>query len=422
MKTTWIIICREFVERIKQRTFIVGTILSVAFIVGLSFFPRLAGALARSTATKMVVVVPDLSARSAIDKALSQVEEVRTFVPGPAHAGALPGEVKKELEAGKYDAALVAYRDRRGALGFSYYPKKSSALEETGTLKSALLKAVLLAGSSETSGAAAARALDYKFSEINLNDRYKDETEELLSKGLVYFLLVILYIAVLMYGVYVAQGVIEEKANRIMEIMIGAVRPSQLLAGKIFGIGAVALVQLLINALAAGAMLLFAASRTAHAPTSVGQAAAVTPGIVAVPPATLVYLLVFFLLGFFTYATLFAGVGSLLTKPEEVQQYSSIFMMPIIGAYILAIYALVNPDLPLVIWMSMVPMFSPMLMFARIATTAVPLWQLGVSIVASLVAIWVFTLVAGKLYRVGVLMYGQPPKPLELWRALRAHS
>ncbi len=417
-----IIIAREFVERIRQRSFIVGTILSVAFIIGLSFFPRVLGAVAHSTVTKIAVAAPDSAVQAAVAKALSQHDEELTFVPERPNTAALPPGLKAALNASKYDAALVAYRDPHGALAFAYYPKKASALEEESSLKSALLRAVLLAGSQGATGAAAARALDFKFSVINLNERYKDETEELLAKGLVYFLLIMLYIAVLMYGVYVAHGVIEEKANRIMEIMIGAVRPAQLLAGKIFGIGAVALVQLLINALAAGAMLVFAAATRHGGPAGAAAGSAAVPGIVAVPPATLIYLLVFFLLGFFTYATLFAGIGSLLTKPEEVQQYSSILMLPIIGAYVLAIYALMNPDLPLVIWMSMVPMFSPMLMFARIATTTVPSWQLGVSIVASLLAIWLFTLVAAKLYRVGVLMYGKPPKPLELWRALRAHS
>ena len=246
---------------------------------------------------------------------------------------------------------------------------------------------------------------------------------------MVYFLLFLLYIAAIMYGVYVAQGVIEEKANRVMEIMIGAVRPSQLLAGKIFGIGSVALVQFLINAAAAGAMLLFHAGHTVGrasvsaatgATASTGAAQASVPSVVAVPPATLLYLIVFFLLGFFTYATLFAGVGALLSKPEEVQQYSSVFMMPIIAAYILAIFALVNPDAPIIVWCSLVPLMSPMLMFARIATATVPAWQVVVSIGLSVLAIWGLTLLAGKLYRVGVLMYGQPPKPKEIWRALRA--
>jgi ABC-2 type transport system permease protein len=137
---------------------------------------------------------------------------------------------------------------------------------------------------------------------------------------------------------------------------------------------------------------------------------------------TLGFLIVFFFLGFFSYAAVYAGIGSLLSKPEEVQQYSTVFMLPIIAAYVLAIFALQFPDLPIVVWGSMIPLVSPMLMFTRISTTDVPAWQIVVSIGGSLLAIWGLTILAGKLYRVGVLMYGKPPRPIEIWRALRAHT
>jgi len=97
-------------------------------------------------------------------------------------------------------------------------------------------------------------------------------------------------------------------------------------------------------------------------------------------------------------------------------------MAPIIAAYVLAIFALQFPDLTVVVWGSMIPLVSPLLMFTRISTTDVPAWQIAVSIGGSLLAIWVLTLLAGKLYRVGVLMYGKPPRPSEIWRALRAHT
>jgi ABC-2 type transport system permease protein len=128
------------------------------------------------------------------------------------------------------------------------------------------------------------------------------------------------------------------------------------------------------------------------------------------------------LLGFFTFAALYAGVGSLLSKPEGVQQYASVFMIPVIGAYVLAIFAIENPDMPAAVYGSMIPIVSPLLMFTRIATSAVPPWQIVISIGASLAAIWGLTALAGKLYRIGVLMYGKPPRPSEIWRALRAQT
>jgi ABC-2 type transport system permease protein len=143
----------------------------------------------------------------------------------------------------------------------------------------------------------------------------------------------------------------------------------------------------------------------------------------SLPVSTLIYLVVFFLIGFFSYAALFAGIGALCSKSEDVQQLNGIAMIPIIAAYIVALVALMgDPDKPLIIWASMIPLISPMVMFTRVATSSVPAWQVAVSIGLSLVAIWALTLMAGKLYRVGVLMYGKPPKLIDMWRAIRAPS
>jgi len=165
-----------------------------------------------------------------------------------------------------------------------------------------------------------------------------------------------------------------------------------------------------------------AASAASSPQTQAAMQRVLSEGLPHVPWVTLGFLIVFFFLGFFSYAALYAGIGSLLSKPEEVQQYSTVFMLPIIAAYVLAIFALQFPDLPVVVWGSMIPLVSPLLMFTRISTTDVPAWQIAVSISGSLLAIWGLTVLAGKLYRVGVLMYGKPPRPIEIWRALRAHT
>jgi ABC-2 type transport system permease protein len=140
-----------------------------------------------------------------------------------------------------------------------------------------------------------------------------------------------------------------------------------------------------------------------------------------VPYSTLIYLVLFFLLGFFSYAALFAGMGALCSKAEDVQQFNGVMMIPIIIAYFVAIFAVFgDPEKPLFVVASMIPLLSPMVMFTRVALSSVPAWQIGLSIVLSLGAIWGLTLLAGRLYRVGVLMYGKPPKLGDVVRALRA--
>lgn len=429
MNAVAVIAKREYVERLKSRGFIIGTILGLVGIVGLSFIPLLFGLLGRSFATRLVVIAPNVAVASAIKSALAG-GDYKLSVARERSAGAhLPDPVKADLKAGKFDAALVAYKDASG-LAFAFYPKKSNALDDAPALQRRLLRAVIVTDIKGVDPSLADRALHFGFKVVNLNERYKNEVEESFGRALVYFLVVLLYMAVLFYGLYVAHGVIEEKSNRVMELMIGAVRPSQLLSGKIAGIGSLALSQILLFVVAAAAMFAIAGLGFANQSGPGGLAAAraaadsnaiaAGAGIVTVPASTLVYLVVFFLLGFFSYATLFAGVGALASKAEDIQQSNSIVVWPLLLAYFLAIFALSDPDKPLIVAASLMPLLSPMIMFTRVATAIVPPWQIAASIGLSLASIWLFTLLAAKLYRVGVLMYGKPPTPREIWRALRS--
>jgi ABC-2 type transport system permease protein len=430
MNVTWILIRREFFERVRQKSFLWGTALGAVGIILLALLPLLLSSFSHSNATRLVILAPDAATAGDTLQSLKSTGYAVSVSSMHAAGPELPTALRNAMNKDSYDAALVAYRDDHHRLAYAYYPKTSSALQDSGSVQDAVQRAVLL-GDAGPQRDAIERSLKFTFDVHSLNTRYKNEADEIFSIGIVYFLLVILYIAVIVYGMQVAQGVIEEKANRIMEIMIGAVRPSQLLAGKIFGISAVALLQLGINAVAAAiaaviAGVLYGTSTTAaHAGAAgspLAQAAmarVISEGLPSVPWATLGFLIVFFFLGFFSYAAIYAGIGSLLSKPEEVQQYSTVFMLPIIAAYTLAIFALTQPDIPIVKWGSMIPLVSPLLMFTRISTSTVPWWQIAISIGGSLLAIWGLTLLAGKLYRVGVLLYGKPPSVKEIWRALR---
>jgi len=426
VNTVGILAAREYLTRLHSRGFIIGTILGVIGIISLSFISVIGNALGGAFTTSIALVGPDAAVTKSLEKALSQDYKI-IVEPYRSHGPELPKALKEQVMLKKYDAALVAYREKNDTLAFAYYPVKSASLEDQQNLRRQLLQPVVASDFSSANAAFAEKAVNFPFSTTDLNPRYKSAAEAGLAQGLVYFLLLLLYISVIMYGVYVAQGVIEEKSNRVMEIMIAAVRPSQLLAGKIGGIGALALTQMLVFAVAAAAMLVIVALSQASKVQSLSTAASAQgqqamSAIATVPPSTLVYLLVFFLLGFFTYATMFAGVGALASKAEDVQQSNGILIGPIIFAYLLSIFALQDPDKPFLVWTSMVPLISPMLMFTRVATSSVPFWQIAVSIVASLLAIWLFTLLAAKLYRIGVLMYGKPLAPKEIWRALRSPS
>src|ERR1700694_381102 len=428
MKTVLTIAAREYTERIKQKGFIIGTILGVLLIVGLSFMFVVFGLLSSAFTTSVAIVAPSPAVGAIIEHTLRKADRSYrlTVVPQPSQDSQLPAAVRDALEKKKYDAALVAYYNRNKQLAFSYYPEQPNALSKASDLKQYLLPAVIVADGMKRGNTRAENELNFPFTTVNLNKHFKSEAEQSQSQILVYFLLLLMYMSVILYGIYVAQGVIEEKSNRVMELMIGAVRPSQLLAGKIFGIGSLALTQLIIIG---GASMLINATAAAnfsqqllHSGGAGAASSSTGLGILTVPLLSWLYLIVFFLLGFFTYATMFAGVGALASKPEDLQQTNSIFTLPIIVAYLLSLLVLVDPQQPVVVWGSLIPMLSPMVMFARVATSDVPAWQVAVAIAGSFAAIWLFTLLAGKLYRIGVLMYGKPLAPKEILRAIRAHT
>ena len=129
---------------------------------------------------------------------------------------------------------------------------------------------------------------------------------------------------------------------------------------------------------------------------------------------------VFFLLGYLQMATLFAAVGSLINRTEDIGSLGGPLFVPIVAALLIAVTALQVPDAPLIVITSFIPLIAPFVMFARIVVSSVPLWQIALSLAINIAAIYAIAVIGGKIYRMGMLLYGRPPKPLQLWRALRS--
>ena len=218
-----------------------------------------------------------------------------------------------------------------------------------------------------------------------------------------------LYMTILLYGVTVMRGVIEEKSSRIVEILLSSLKPTQLMAGKILGIGCVGLTQYAIW-IAFGLLL-----------TTLGAAYAGLGGIVtAIPPMTFFYFLLFYLLGYFLYATLYAGIGAVCTTEQEAQQSQFPVIALLIAPLLLITMIIKNPDGIASTVLSLIPFFSPMLMFLRINVGAPPIGQILASIALLLVTIVIMIWVVARIFRVGLLMYGKKPSLPELLRWVRA--
>ncbi|RMH79007.1 MAG: ABC transporter permease [Calditrichaeota bacterium] len=227
--------------------------------------------------------------------------------------------------------------------------------------------------------------------------------------GLALFFLMVLYITILLYGAAVMRGVLEEKTNRILEVLLSSGNPFQLMIGKVLGVGSVGLIQYLIWAVVAIGSLI-----------AVGAAAPNVLEYVSVEPGVFVYFILFFLVGYFQFSTLYGAVGAASSTQEDAQALSTPITFLIVIPFILAVSAgFQDPSAPLTRWLSFAPFFAPILMFLRIILARPPLWEIALCLGINILAVLFFTWVAARIYRVGILMYGKRPTVPELLRWIR---
>lgn len=283
--------------------------------------------------------------------------------------------------------------------------------------------------------------------EVKIDAVKKDELGKLtssnfeLASGIGYFTAFLIYITLFIYGVMVMRGVMEEKTNRIAEVMISSVRPFQLMMGKIIGIGAVGLTQFLIwIILIAGLSSIFGSLLSPDVMQQVNEAQQGAGGMTQTAPpegmsvilanlSSVNWLLVvscflfYFLGGYLFYASLFAAVGSAVNEDaQDAQSLSFPITLPIILGIIIMINAINDPGSPLATWSSLIPFFSPIVMMARIpfgVPDTVPYWQLGLSMALLVLGFLFTTWLSAKIYRTGILLYGKKPTWREMVKWLK---
>ena len=233
------------------------------------------------------------------------------------------------------------------------------------------------------------------------------DPQEAASRGFLgVVFVVLLFMSVIIYGMWVATGVAAEKSSRVMELMISAASPRQLLTGKVVGIGAAGLTQYLAIAIPALIVLAFQ-DRIAEA--ILGPAWSQGTPIVGLTPALLAGYGLFFLLGFGLFALIYAAMGSFVSRPDDLQTLSLPLSLVAIAGYLTAIVALGGGSGAWIRAASLVPPFSPFVMLARIMVSAVQPWELVLSVTLLIAALALVSVVATRMYAAGVLLYGQRP-------------
>ncbi|MBQ8449705.1 MAG: ABC transporter permease [Bacteroidaceae bacterium] len=433
-----IIIGREFNERVRKKSFIITTLLTPLLIIGLMVAPTLMMTYSGSE-TKKIAVVDD---SGIIAPQLYSNEEVQF-----EHLQ-LPIETVRQLPPEAYFAILHICNDiMSNPTAARLYTDTSVGMGlETGIcsqiesiIEAEKLKSYNIENIQQILAQIETKVSLQTFKSSADQEKEESATSSIVATVIAYILSFMLYMFLIIYGAMVMQSVIEEKNNRVLEVMVSSVRPFQMMLGKILGVASVAVVQILtwlVIILVAGAFLvpallpedITAAIAMMQQGASAGVAAPDADvdllqalltltdiGYIAKIFATL---LLFMVGGFLLYAAMFAAVGSSVDNPQDAQQLQLPITLPIILALIIMINVIYDPTSEIAFWFSMIPFTSPIVMMARIPYD-IPMWEIIVSLILLYATFAVTVWGAAKIYRVGILMHGKKPTLKELWRWMR---
>lgn len=413
-KQVWAVLRREYVERVKTKGFIFSTVAIPVLMlgsIGLSAFMAV-----RAGQSERDMVLVDVTGRVG-EEVAGRMEEAGYDIEV---VGADPGF--EELDRRVLDDEIEAYvvlderTIREGE--FAYRSKDSPGRVRGALLEGIVVETVLELRLSLTDNTAGVREL-LGGGHLNFERLGEEvsEAEEISGIATGFAGALILYMSMLLYGAFVLRSVLDEKRNRVVEVVISAVTPGRLMLGKILGVGSMGMTQLGIwAAFAALIGLLGVPMLAARLPQAdLSRIVELLPGVGA-----LVLLLVYFLLGFFLYASLFAAVGAMCNTEEEAQQANFPVMMLLIIPFMLQMFSLGGDAFAWMDWAALFPFFSPILMFPRAASGTVEWWMVALSLVFMVLAVGATAWVAGRIYRVGILMQGKRPTLRELVRWVRA--
>ena len=420
MHNSWLVIQREYLERIRSKAFIIMTLLMPVFTGSTILIPAFLSDMKSGVTRHIVLVASNAEIAEAVQKELTTPPagnaEQRKAAPryrvemDSNTSEAERDKLRRDISDGKIDGFLWLSDSNLANRKVVYSAKDVTDFSENIELRNAVHSAVVKRqlgqkGMSEADVESVLEPIDF--------DSVRIEKGREGASGVAVFLVsftmvMLLYVNVLVYGFAVMRSIIEEKTSRIMEVLLSSVTAKQLLAGKIIGVGAVGLTQALIWLAIAGALSI---PRIGAAHSMLSNVRIPTVGIIAFA--------VFFLLGYFLYSTMYAALGAMVNSDQEAQQVQWPAMLPIIFSIVLSTPVLQHPNSALAFWTSMVPFFAPILMFVRIMAETPPLWQIALCIVLMLVTTWGLLGLSSRIYRVGILMYGKRPTLPELRRWLR---
>jgi ABC-2 type transport system permease protein len=431
MHNTWLIVRREYLERIRSKAFLIMTMLMPVFMASTILIPAMLSGMKSVGTRRIVLVANNPEVAEAVKQQLIAQQQVSDKNPQPKgepsasksadapryaitiDTNATDAErtaLRQQITNGKIDGFLWLTDNDLASRKVVYNAKDVTDFGESIELRNAVQTALAKRQLAQK-GMSGAEVEDL-LKPIDL-DSIRIEKGKEGASGISVFLVsftmvMLLYVNMLVYGFAVMRSIIEEKSSRILEVLLSSVTSKELLAGKIIGVGAVGLTQTVIWLLVA---LAFSVPGLMASRSILSN--------VQIPMSGIIAFAVFFILGYFLYATMYAALGSMVNSDQEAQQVQWPAMLPIIFSIVLSTPVLQHPNSPLAFWTSMVPFFAPILMFVRVMVETPPAWQIILCVALMLLTTWGLLGLSSRIYRVGILMYGKRPTLPELRRWLK---
>jgi ABC-2 type transport system permease protein len=425
MHNILMILRREYLERATKKSFWLGTAVFPVLIVGLSFVPMLlvnaGGAKQKTVALIDATGQLERPLASALDDKLPdgspawKIESVRL-------GGRSIEEARKSLQArvwqGDLYGILTVGADIDAKDAFQFYAKTVGDIKSIGPFQGALRRAVITLRFEKQKLAVDEDAISKLLAPVDMQTQEITREGGATKKGFleVYFgtfaFVIVMFMTLLLYGIAMMRGILEEKSSRVMEVLLGSVSPDQLMTGKILGIGLVGLTQVAIYAATAGAVRIYLGAAATSADMK---------GILSIfTYGKLAYFVLFFILGYFMYVALFACIGAVCNSEQEAQNLQGPVQLVLMLPMMATIFFVGQPSSTASVVLSFIPIFTPMVMFMRILVQTPPAWEIVASIALTVVTTWLIFRASAKIFRIGILMYGKRPTIPEILRWARS--
>jgi ABC-2 type transport system permease protein len=424
VRKVWLVIKREYVTRVRTKGFVITTILIPAMLIGFIAFNMAVSTSNPSQSLKIAVADGGQGVSASVAASLEgdELQDGRPAyeviqAPGTLGTGAaaLRSALEAQVRSGQLDGFIWIPQGILSGKKPEFVTRSAMAFTQMDTMDNAIRQAVIL--KTFQGQGISTNYLRRLFNDTSIRVIRLTRSGETEEKGqslmIVIAMVVILYVTLVAYGVRTMRSVQEEKTSRIMEILLSSIEPLQLLAGKILGVAAVGLTQVIIWAVSAGLLAAY----------GITMARELSPGgseyHIHIPPTLLAFMILYFIGGYLLYSSIYAAIGATVSSEQDAQQLQTPVTMLLVIGFFLFELVMQNPNSPTSIALSIFPFWSPMLMMTRIGLQMPPAWQIALSFGVLAMTIGGVLYFTARIYRVGVLMYGKRPSLAEIVRWFR---